>query len=201
MNVNPFSYLIEKLKSKVSKSGDTMSGSLSVRVSGNAYAKVTNIDKSVDITLNSAVNGQHGLYSNGYNDGTFHDSGKWLINRETNGTTKLNGNITVPSSSGTLALTSDITQRNSYTYNNTSGITYTVTVTGTGCVANIIMKHSGGSNLWHGMWLDGELIPIMVSGGAFTVTLVDRYTLTITASIQNYRIGIMANQSLTVSTS
>ena len=30
MNVNPFSYLIEKLKSKVSKSGDTMSGQLNI---------------------------------------------------------------------------------------------------------------------------------------------------------------------------
>jgi hypothetical protein len=30
MNVNPFSYLIEKLKSKVSKSGDTMTGDLTV---------------------------------------------------------------------------------------------------------------------------------------------------------------------------
>jgi hypothetical protein len=30
MNVNPFSYLIEKLKGKVNKSGDTMSGRLIV---------------------------------------------------------------------------------------------------------------------------------------------------------------------------
>ena len=31
MNVNPFSYLIEKLKSKVSKTGDTMTGSLEIQ--------------------------------------------------------------------------------------------------------------------------------------------------------------------------
>lgn len=30
MNVNPFSYLIEKLKGKVNKSGDTMSGNLTI---------------------------------------------------------------------------------------------------------------------------------------------------------------------------
>lgn len=105
MNVNPFSYLIEKLKGKVDKSGDTMSGNLSVQVSGNAYLKVTNTDKSVDATLNSASNGQHGLYSNGYNDGTFHDSGKWLINRQADGSTMINGNVEVPSQTGTLALT------------------------------------------------------------------------------------------------
>ena len=42
MNVNPFSYLIEKLKSKVSKSGDTMTGQLIINANTQVPISISN---------------------------------------------------------------------------------------------------------------------------------------------------------------
>lgn len=59
MNVNPFSYLIEKLKSKVSKTGDTMTGKLTIdtqngTTSAEGYSYVTlGNDKATGTDKNS----------------------------------------------------------------------------------------------------------------------------------------------------
>lgn len=60
MNVNPFSYLIEKLKGKVDKSGDTMTGdlvinkadsTLSLRASGSRYTHLKSSASGADKTV------------------------------------------------------------------------------------------------------------------------------------------------------
>lgn len=93
-------------------------------------------------------------------------------------------------------------QHNYYYYNDVQGMTHTITAP-TGCVATIVIKHSGGANMWQGMWLDAELIKLAEGGnaGTFTVSHPDRYTLTITSAIRYYRLGIMANLPLTITRS
>lgn len=109
MIVNPFSYLIEKLKGKVDKSGDTMSGNLNLeKANGEISVKCQNTTKLTSAYIYSANSGEHGIWSNGYHDGSFHNSGLWLVNRGTDGSVKVNG-TSVPSNGGTVALTSDIT--------------------------------------------------------------------------------------------
>lgn len=90
MNVNPFSYLIEKLKSKVSKTGDTMTGNLII--SRNAATS------ELELGNNTTSKGLIILFSN--ND-------KYEVLRSPDGMTA-NRNIYLPDASGTLALTSDI---------------------------------------------------------------------------------------------
>ena len=64
MNVNPFSYLIEKLKGKVNKSGDTMTGELEVKNVGDSI----HINRSNSSTYSgwikfSNANGERGEIS------------------------------------------------------------------------------------------------------------------------------------------
>lgn len=101
MNVNPFSYLIEKLKSKVSKSGDTMTGILDIqRPSGNnAFLKTTNTTNN--LVMGVGIDGDgitRGIYDYGINN--------WLF--YTNGTNVYANNTKVPYNGGELALKSDI---------------------------------------------------------------------------------------------
>ena len=77
MNVNPFSYLIEKLKSKVDKSGDTMSGDLTLG-KASTVLKIRGADKYTNLTSN---------------------------------VTSSDKNIALPDASGTIALTSDISNK------------------------------------------------------------------------------------------
>lgn len=90
MNVNPFSYLIEKLKGKVNKSGDTMTGNLII--SRNAATS------ELELGNNTTSKGLIILFSN--ND-------KYEVLRSPDGMTA-NRNIYLPDASGTVALTSDI---------------------------------------------------------------------------------------------
>ena len=90
MNVNPFSYLIEKLKGKVDKSGDTMTGNLII--SRNATTSELELGNS------TTSKGLIILFSN--ND-------KYEVLRSPDGMAA-NRNIYLPDASGTVALTSDI---------------------------------------------------------------------------------------------
>ena len=105
--------------------------------------------------------------------------------------------IYFPNKGGTVSLDLD----NAYYYNNTSNVTHIFTVPNTGCYAIVTVKHSGGGNLWHGIWLDSELIEIKSAGTAISVSLTDRKTLNISATLQYYQIGIIASQQLTHTTS
>ena len=89
MNVNPFSYLIEKLKSKVSKSGDTMTGTLEI-----------NAPSASDFNLGKAntSTGRFFIFAS-------QDSYRARLQR---GTLTADRNFTFPDASGTVALTSDI---------------------------------------------------------------------------------------------
>ena len=82
---------------KVSKTGDTMTGSLSIqRASGGGVFEVKNTTSTLSTSMGiSTVNDKdHGVYSNGYvdSDGTFHASGKWLLHRNANNVVYLDGN-------------------------------------------------------------------------------------------------------------
>lgn len=102
MNVNPFSYLIEKLKSKVSKSGDTMSGNLTVdRRNGTAgtegYSGII-LGNNVPYTQNENSTGYARFFTkNGYS-----------IDVYAKHAPSNNQEIILPESDGTLALKSDI---------------------------------------------------------------------------------------------
>lgn len=102
MNVNPFSYLIEKLKSKVSKSGDTMSGNLTVdRQNGTTSA-----------TAWSAVvlgnNTPSGTDKNSFGVVRLYGENQAYTDLYAPNTTTQNRDITFPDKNGTIALTSDI---------------------------------------------------------------------------------------------
>lgn len=63
MNVNPFSYLIEKLKGKVDKSGDTMSGVLNVQASNGTPLHIKRTDSSGNVYMGfENANGEVGSY-------------------------------------------------------------------------------------------------------------------------------------------
>lgn len=108
MNVNPFSYLIEKLKSKFDKSGGTISGNVTIdRRNGTT---VTEGESALllgnDIAIGTDKNSSGAIY--------LWKGDKYLVMRPDT----LNGNksIVIPNNSGTLALTSDITPSSWDTY-------------------------------------------------------------------------------------
>ena len=90
MNVNPFSYLIEKLKGKVDKSGDTMTGELKVDT-GTSTDSIVSIGGSQNygaLRLKAGTTGKQGTII----------TASLTANR----------NYILPNNGGTLALTSDI---------------------------------------------------------------------------------------------
>ena len=106
MNVNPFSYLIEKLKGKVDKSGDTMSGNLTVdRRNGTTLA-----------TAWSAVvlgnNKPSGTDKNSFGVVRLYGENQAFTDIYAPDTTSQNRDITFPNKNGTVALTSDIPTQN-----------------------------------------------------------------------------------------
>lgn len=71
----------------VAKSGDTMTGNLIiVRESSNANIRVKTNATGVTLWMYNPTNGTHGIYSDGYYDGSaFNSSGKYLISRGNDG--------------------------------------------------------------------------------------------------------------------
>lgn len=91
MNVNPFSYLMNKISQKVSKSGDTMSGALYIVTgSGNAKLELGNETNSRGIIK---------MYSNNNKYSVLRSAVSMSDNR----------NIYLPDNDGTVALTQDFT--------------------------------------------------------------------------------------------
>lgn len=78
---------------KVSKSGDTMSGNLIIQANGERYVECANTDKSTAVFIQSANDGSHGIFSNGYYDGSFHSEDKWLLVRAGNNKVYVNGSV------------------------------------------------------------------------------------------------------------
>lgn len=81
----------------VKKSGDTMSGTLTIKKSEPTYVlKNTSYggeETNARVTLTMTNTGHQGLWSSGYFDGTnYTTSGKWLIERQPNGEIIVNGN-------------------------------------------------------------------------------------------------------------
>jgi len=76
----------------VKKSGDTMTGNLIVEKAGDAYAQAYNSANGVRVSLEASGSTNHGIYSNGYHNGTAHvSSGKWMIYRDASGSVIVNG--------------------------------------------------------------------------------------------------------------
>ena len=99
---------IPDISTKVSKSGDTMTGNLNLEKNGEVYVGPTNTSTQCKVVIDSAESGAHGVLSSGYYDTSYHSNWKWLIYRATNGDIYLGGDVRVPNTSGTLARTSDI---------------------------------------------------------------------------------------------
>lgn len=101
MNVNPFSYLMNKISQKVSKSGDTMSGRLLInRPSSSTAVSWSELEMGNDTAEGTVGNSAGRLVLLG--KGT-----KYTILDAPNSTA--NRTIDLPDKSGTVALTSDIT--------------------------------------------------------------------------------------------
>lgn len=101
MNVNPFSYLIEKLKGKVDKSGDTMSGMLKIdqrngTISTEGYSYI-HLGNSTPTGTDKNSTGSIRLFAG---------SGKYA--NIVAGNLTANRAIVFPDNGGTVALTSDI---------------------------------------------------------------------------------------------
>jgi hypothetical protein len=111
MNVNPFSYLIEKLKSKVSKSGDTMTGALNITPNAEeiiwCYRNHSDTaSKLSEITVgNTKADGTAGASHGGLI--LMGKSNRYALLQATN-IASTNKTIELPNASGTVALTSDI---------------------------------------------------------------------------------------------
>ena len=87
----------QDISGKVNKSGDTMTGNLTVqKASGDisVYSKNTTSGLAVDLRVGSSGS-NHGVYSNGYYDGTnFTSDPKWIIYRNSSGNVIVNGTAT-----------------------------------------------------------------------------------------------------------
>lgn len=87
----------------VARSGDTMTGSLTVKSTGLALTDATR--GNLSIILHVAQSGNFGIYSNGYYNGSsFISDAKWLLYRDTNNVIRL-GNAVSVDNGGTGATT------------------------------------------------------------------------------------------------
>lgn len=101
MNVNPFSYLIEKLKGYVSKSGDTVFGDLTV----NAENGTANVDAYTYLKVGNQTPKSSAKHSTGLLR-LCGENGKYTDIYAPNSTASRD--IVFPNKSGTVALTSDL---------------------------------------------------------------------------------------------
>ena len=70
----------------LNKSGDTMTGDLTVQHSGEVNIHAVSTNTNVDVALESATTGNHGIWSYGYwNGSNYVSDGKWIIHRDANG--------------------------------------------------------------------------------------------------------------------
>ena len=88
----------QDISGKVNKSGDTMTGNLTVQMaSGDTgyIAKRISTGLQVYLIIGSGDT-NHGVYSNGYVDsgGTFHSDAKWILYRDASNVVRVNGNCT-----------------------------------------------------------------------------------------------------------
>ena len=87
--------------------GGTFGASVNAEKNGEVYFGALNTNTQCKIYLDSASSGEHGIWSSGYYDTSYHNSGRWLIHRNSANDVYLGGNVKVPTTAGTLALTSD----------------------------------------------------------------------------------------------
>lgn len=91
---------------KVDRAGDTMTGNLIVTKAGDTYVEAVNSNTGCRVELDSTTGGASGVWSSGYNDGTYHASPKWLVRRKTDGSVEVDGNCTgtADNVTGTVAI-------------------------------------------------------------------------------------------------
>ena len=110
MNVNPFSYLIEKLKSKVSKTGDTMTGQLVVKTPDSdcqielAYKHTSTTSQPSRINLGNSI--PNGTAGSSFGRVRLYGNGTYRTDLQAT-TPTADRLIELPNASGTVALTSD----------------------------------------------------------------------------------------------
>ncbi len=85
-----------KATDNVLKSGDTMTGSLHIeQASGDTFLYAERTDTSVQARMGIGSSGKnHGVYSSGYYDSSYHASGKWMLYRDAIGRVIVNGTAT-----------------------------------------------------------------------------------------------------------
>lgn len=80
----------------VAKAGDTMTGELKIeKASGDVFCYAKRTDTSVQTGMGVGSSGaNHGVYSDGYYDSSYHSDGKWMIYRDSYGRVIVNGTAT-----------------------------------------------------------------------------------------------------------
>lgn len=82
----------ESGNNRVLRAGDTMTGNLTIEKNGETFCRVRHAGTGCQIWLDSANGGEHGIWSDGYYNGTsFVSDSKWMIYRGTGGGIRLNG--------------------------------------------------------------------------------------------------------------
>lgn len=81
---------------KVDRAGDTMTGELKIeKASGDTFLYAKRTDTSVQARMGVGTSGKnHGVYSDGYYDSSYHSDGKWMIYRDGYGRVIVNGTAT-----------------------------------------------------------------------------------------------------------
>lgn len=143
----PFGAWVE-LTEKVSKSGDTMTGNLSIEVNGQAYASAKNTSTGNYILLNAGASLNHGISSYGYNNGTsFVEDDKWMIYRDSSNIIRVNGRATENVLKAGDTMSGDLTVQKA-----SGNIIVAAKNSTSGLAANLEIG-GGGSN--HGLYSNG----------------------------------------------
>ena len=81
---------------EVNPTWDVKAGNVHIeKDSGDVFCYAKRTDTSVQAKTGVGAGGQnHGIYSDGYNDGSYHSDGKWMIYRDGSGNVIVNGNCT-----------------------------------------------------------------------------------------------------------
>ena len=152
----------------VNKTGDTMSGNLTVSKTNTASITATNTTTSCNISLNTESTGAHGIYSAGYYNGSsFTNDPKWIVYRNgTNGAVLLNGTAT--------SATSATTDASGHTFTSYYGHALSVdTVNNT-----ISLVDANGNALGNSVSLPQSGVTALAAGTGLVTNLTNNGTIT-----------------------
>lgn len=156
--------LTTDVSGKVSKSGDTMTGNLYIQRAGEALVNVKNTNTGCIAYLDSDANGDHGIWSNGYwNGSSFVSSGKWLIRRTTNGAVMVNEGLAFAPTTFTNTSFTPTVGGTKTLYTNSTGhsqiVFCSVVVEASSLAGMIYLYKNGNTTLAYSSWSSATSTP------------------------------------------